>query len=299
MLKILSILLVCNTFFVHGCESKRDITVGIYAGGRTVSEYERLLDTKFDHVLLFQKIYDIDYSMVKQYMSRGYEVILNIEFFEERGNLKSIASGKYDRYLERLCDEAKAVGKVLWLRPLHEFNGSWYNWGVFYKGNKKEDFIPAWVHIYNFMKKRNAPVKFQLNYNRYNGYENRMPFYEIYPGDEFVDMVVITSYNRAYTDKYHMFWRSFESDFSDAYHQISNLTEKPIGIAEMSTTSYGGDKPLWIKEAFSSIKHDFPRVTQVTWFLLNKNTGNKIWDWDLNTIQDITAFRNGLEYLRK
>jgi hypothetical protein len=110
-------------------------------------------------------------------------------------------------------------------------------------------------------------------------------------------MAVITTYNRAYTDEWHQYWRTFAEEFDNAYDQVTSLTEKPIGIAEVSSTSYGGDKPQWIIDAFNSIAYDYPRVQQVSWFLTNKLVSGVLWDWDLNTQQEKDAFVQGMQLI--
>ena len=112
-------------------------------------------------------------------------------------------------------------------------------------------------------------------------------------------MVVITNYNRAYTDPEHQYWHSFAEDFKPAYSQVTKITRKPIGVAEMSTTSYGGSKPQWILEAFRSLRDDFPQVKQVTWFAYNRSVNTSLWDWDLNSEADKQAFRDGVTLWRK
>ncbi len=263
------------------------------------------MGVRFNHVLLYQDIRSINYNVVRSYLDKGYDVILNVTFFDDHANLKDIRDGAYDKYLVDLAEEIKKDGRPIWLRTLHEFNGHWYNWAVLYRGNSREDFIPAWRHIVTIFRERQAPVKVQINYNRLNGYDkirkvnDTTPFIDLYPGDDWVDMVVITTYNRAYTDPYHQYWRDFNDEFENAYDQVLAMTDRPVGIAEMGTTSYGGDKPTWIVDAFIYIKHKYTKISQVTWFLYNRPEQGVVWDWDLNSEKDVEAFREGILILEK
>lgn len=276
------------------------VKVGIYPGDKRIQAFEVETNLQLDHVLLFQPVSKIDYSKVIPFLDAGYDVILNIEFFDNYANLKDIASGKYDTNLLHLAESIKRDGRTIWLRPLHEFNGDWYNWGAFYgEGQDIKDFKAAWIHVVTFFREREVPVKFQFNYNRRNGKDMPNPFSDWWVGDEYVDMVVITSYNRAYTSEFHQYWRTFSEEFSPAYEQVVKLTGKPIGIAEMSSTSYGGDKPKWIDDAFKDIAQKYPRVEQVTWFLYNRPVGSTIWDWGINTQAERDAFSNGVLLLQK
>jgi endoglucanase len=274
------------------------VQVGIYpSGGVNIWDYENELNVKFDHILQYQKVKNIDYTKIVRFLDLNYDVVLNLEFQDTYANLQDITNGVYDSYLISLAHDIKADGRTIWLRPLHEFNGNWYNWGTLYSGNSIDDFVPAWKHVVQLFRDQDAPVKFQLNYNRYNGKGDTTSFSAFWPGDDYVDMVVITSYNRAYTDEWHQYWSTFSEDFENAYNQVVSLTNKQIGIAEMSSTSYGGDKPQWIINAFNSIAYDYPQVQQVTWFLTNRPVSDLIWDWDLNTQEEKDAFIQGMEII--
>ena len=298
---LLSILLlsvsIMPILIVGGDNGLQRVAVGIYPGGKNIWEYEADLSVSFNHVLQFQSIRQLDYARIVALLDRGYDVILNVEFQDSFANLYNVTAGMYDAYLVDLCNSIKADGRTIWIRTLHEFNGDWYNWGVLYPGNRKEDFVPAWRHVVQLFRDQGTPVKFQLNYNTRNGKDDPTLFSAFWPGDEWVDMTVITNYNRAGTDKWHpdTAWREFKNSFTYPYNQISPLTTKPIGVAETSSTSHGGDKAQWIINTFNSIVSDFPRVSQVTWFLRNKVVDGKSWDWDLNTPEDKDSFRRGMD----
>lgn len=283
---------------VQGAED--NIAVGVYPGGKAVWEYESELGVKFNHVLQFQSVKQLNYAQIVPFLDRGYDIILNIEFQDSFANLKQIAAGYYDSYLIALAKAIKNDGRTIWLRPLHEFNGDWYNWGTLYIGNTIADFIPAWRHVVQVFRDQGAPVKFQLNYNRSNGKDNPTAFSAFYPGDEWVDMVLVTCYNRAGTDQWSppSSWREFRDVFKTPYDKICALTSKPIGLAETSSTTYGGDKVQWILNAFKAFANDFPRLSQVTWLLKNKTVNGILRNWDLNSEAEKDAFTRGMAVLR-
>ncbi len=276
------------------------VTVGIYpSNSKPIWRYEEDLNVEFDHILQFQNVKTLNYSKIVPYLNQGYDVILNIEFQDSFANLKQVAAGDYDNYLISLANAIKADGRTIWLRPLHEFNGDWYNWGTLYTGNTIADFIPAWQHVVQLFRDNNTPVKFQLNYNANNGKNNPTPFSAFWPGDAWVDMVVITCYNRADTDQYYRPWRSFAQNFEAPYNQVTALTAKPIGVAETSSTSLSGNKSQWIIDAFNAVAYNYTRVQQVTWFLVNKTVNGYLRDWDLNTQSEKDAFTQGMRILQE
>ena|GEM_PF-1809456 len=292
--------LLVDTVHVSGTSRNYGNEAGIYTV-KSFKNEEVATGVNFDHVLLFQTVQHLDFSKIKPYLDDNKQVILNIEFVDDHANLAEVAGGDYDKYLKPFANTLKKDGRTIWIRPLHEFNGDWYNWGVYYQGNNIQDFIPAYRHVVSVFRNGGVHAKFQLNYNRYNGGypASTTPFQDFYPGDAWVDMVVITNYNRAYTDSGHQYWHSFADDFKPAYDQVVKLTKKPIGVAEMSTTSYGGNKPQWILDAFRALRDQFPQVQQITWFAYNRPVNASLWDWDLNSPADNQAFRDGVALWRK
>jgi hypothetical protein len=280
------------------------ISLGVYPGQSSLAALENLVEKRFNHVLVFEEVKNLQYYKVQKYLDHGYDVILCITFTDDHANLKEIRDGRYDEQLRVLADKIVKDGRTVWLRPLHEFNGNWDNWDVLYAGNSKNDFIPAWRHVVDVFREKKSPVKFQLNYNRINGVNRKlgvtdpMPFSELYPGDEWVDMVVVSCYNRSGSDEFHTTWMSYKEQFIEPYNQVIALTNKPIGVAEIGTTSYGGDKPQWIIDAFTSFKTTFTRVSMITWFLYNRDFNGTILDWALNTPADVKAFKKGMSILQ-
>ena len=134
-----------------------------------------------------------------------------------------------------------------------------------------------------------------------------IPFENWYPGDDFVDQVVINGFNRAMYDRK---WKTFDQIFAKPYAQIASMTQKEIRIGEMSTVpsrrQYGEElisnseaKADWIKDAFAKILYDYPRLTSVSWFLENKlgEFDGNFYYWGLNSDAEVAAFREGVESL--
>jgi len=279
---------------------KRNVAVGVYTSSQTPQNREQDLGIEiFDYQLVFQKIYSLDYPEIKSVSSDGYIPILNLEFLSDSSEpvLKKILSGTYDDQLEAFAKECADGGITFWIRTLHEFNGNWYPWGLLYtyngETNSPADLKLAMQRVIKIFRDANAPVKFQLNINAENGYDDPRPFSYFWPGTEGLDAVTITSYNRAYSTIYHQFSNSFYEGFKPAYVQVLELTDLPIWVAETGTTSYGTDKPTWLRECFESIALDFPKVVQLTFFMDNKINEGTLTDWDLNTDADKEAFIDG------
>ncbi len=287
-------------------DAKNKLSIGVVSadGYSNFKKKKRYLDGNIEHVVVYQDIAGVNYRDIKKYFRELERVILVLKFSKlKKETLSSISGGYYDKQLIKLAKDIKLGEHHVVLRPLHEFNGDWYKWGVYFGENKKADFIKAWRHIVNVFKREGAPVSFQLNYNRTNagGNNSLKEFKSLYPGDEYVDMVVISTFNRAFSSPYHRKWMTFEDEFAGVYSKIIQITDKPIGVAETSSTSYGGDKAQWIYEAFVSFKK-FNKLVEITWFLKNIKPGRAsndvVLDWDINTSEEKEAYISGYNYIK-
>ena len=180
-------------------------------------------------------------------------------------SLKSIADGTWDTYLHTYARSAKAFGKTVWLRPLHEMNGDWYPWGGTVNGNTPAGFVAAWRHIHDiFASEGAANVKFVWCPN-----VDSVPatptnaIARYWPGDGYVDYLALDGYNFGGSSSS---WRSFSSVFGPAYAAVTVLSAKPVFIAETACGTVGGDKAAWIADMFSAIPKRFGRIVGVTWF---------------------------------
>jgi hypothetical protein len=72
-------------------------------------------------------------------------------------------------------------------------------------------------------------------------------------------------------------WQSFSSVFSQTYHDILNITSRPLMIAETASTEIAGNKAGWITDAFvTQLPHNFPRIRAFVWFNEPKETNWQI-----------------------
>jgi endoglucanase len=246
---------------------------------------------------MYSIVWDLDYTnVVKPYLDKGYKVVICLEFVDLFPNLKEIGDGLYDAELTVFAKDIRDGLKEVEIRPMHEFNGNWYEWCTYLGGtNTKKNFIRAWAHIVDLFREIGAPVRWQLNYNNNNYADSTDPFSDWYPGDQYVDVVCISGYNRAGVVNSDQVWTSFEDVVKNAYESIVAMTDKPVCIGETSSSDIGGDKAAWILDAFETIATKYTHIIGITWFLYNKvGDGN----WDLNTGNEINAFVDGINYVR-
>jgi mannan endo-1,4-beta-mannosidase len=204
---------------------------------------------------------------------------------------EKIISGAGDNYLHKFAQDIKTYGKEVWLRPLHEANGDWYDWGIAKvgAGNTNENLIAAYRHIVEiFRSEEVSNVKWVWTTNATNS--GNASFTGHYPGDAWVDMISIDGYNWGSAQSWSQ-WQSFEQVFGPAYAALVSI-QKPLFIPEFSSTEHGGNKAAWIQDMFAVLPIKFPRIFALMWFSQSKSAEA---DWALNTSDTaVTAWKLGI-----
>jgi hypothetical protein len=204
---------------------------------------------------------------------------------QPRYRLRRIASGAYDGYLRSWARGLKALGERVYLRPMHEMNGTWYPWSGTVNGNDPEDYRAAWRHVHDVFADVGARnvrwVWSPLNVDAPATRANRMERY--YPGARYVDVLALDGYNWGATRPEFGGWQSFREVFERGYRRLRALGDQPIWIAEVGSAPEGGDKARWVREMFRTAR-EWDRLEAIVWFDLAKER-----DWRATPVA--SAFR--------
>jgi len=206
---------------------------------------------------------------------------------------QDILDGKGDEYIDTFVKGIKSYGEEIWLRPLHESNGDWYTWctGKDNINNAEEKVAAAFRYLVEKFREGNVTnVKWIWTTNNGNSGEGTT-LTGSYPGDDFVDYISIDGYNFGTAQSWSS-WSTFEEVFRDAYDAIAKF-QKPMFIAEFSSSELGGNKAEWISEMFRILPERFPRIIGLVWFSESKpdNEG----DWAINTSEAaVEAWKKGM-----
>jgi beta-mannanase len=200
-------------------------------------------------------------------------------------SLRSIADGTFDEYVYRWASELKALGQVVYLRPMHEMNGNWYPWSGSVNGNTAADYVAAWRHIHTIFENAGAvnirwvwsPYALDVPATSDNSFER------YYPGSQYVDVLALDGYNWGGDMPQYGGWRSFDAIFAEAYRRIAGLGPQPIWIAETASDAAGGDKAAWVRDMFARAVQ-FPRIEAIVWFNVDKER-----DWRATSSPDVAA----------
>ena len=282
--------------------------VGAWVGGpgqypqptqQNVQAFQDLQGTHLDLISYFA-LFDInDWNATAQYanVAKNNGSTLVVTWMANGYNAQELVNGKADNYIREYAKGVKGFGDEIWLRPLHEANGDWYDWGVGKSGagNTDANVAEAFRHIVKIFKEEGVTnVKWVWTTNASNQ-GSGTTLTGNYPGDEYVDYISIDGYNWGTCQSWSS-WQTFSQVFKKAYNALANIN-KPLFIAEISSSERGGNKAEWITDMFEHFATDFSRVFAVMWFSQSKEANEG--DWALNTSQAaVDAWKAGIAKMK-
>ncbi|MEY9848650.1 glycoside hydrolase family 26 protein [Streptacidiphilus sp. BW17] len=226
--------------------------------------------------------------------SRGQTPFITWESWDSSGGvnqpayaLSKILAGKFDAYIAQWAIAARAFGTTVYLRWGAEMNGNWNPWDPGVNGNTTAQYVAAWKHIRTVFTAAGA-TNVKWLWTPINQYTDSTPLSEVYPGDEYVDLVGVDGYNWG-TSRSGRTWQSFTEVFNPTIATIRTLTVKPLWLTEVGCTELGGDKAAWITAMFAAVAGD-TRIGGLMWFNADKETDWRVW----SSPAALSAFRTGI-----
>lgn len=212
---------------------------------------------------------------------------------------QQVLSGRYDIYLNAFAQQARSWGRPFILRFAHEMNIQRYHWGTQsnqYGPQSPEIYRAMHAYVFEIFQKAgaqnvlwafcpNAESVPNTSYDKTASW-NRLSNY--YPGDGFVDILGMDGYNWGTTqtmerNRWTSSWKSFEEIFSLARKELLSLgASKPLFVFETASANEGGDKGVWIREAFSTTREW--KITGLAWFHSNKEV-----DWRFSGVKGLVG----------
>jgi endoglucanase len=248
---------------------------------KNVDAFQAAQGRHVDIISLFALWNVNDWPFTKRYadIAEKNGSILLVTWMANGYTAADIVAGKADSYIRSYATGMKADGRTVWLRPLHEANGNWYDWGIGKPnaGNTEEGLVEAWRHIVGIFRAvgvRNAKWVWTAT----NEVASGSSFLCTYPGDNYVDYISIDGYNWGSSQSWSS-WKSFEDTFASSYAALAAI-DKPLFIAEVGTSSHGGDKAAWIDDMARAIPEKFPRLFAIVWFNQSKDWES---DWAIDS----------------
>lgn len=263
--------------------------VGAPEDARVLDDWAAKVGRKPDIVMDYSNITDplLTEREIANLQARGETPLVSWQLFKSGYGgptipLQDIAAGHYDSYLREAADTAKGLPfPEILIRFAHEMNGDWYGWS-----GSPTAYVEAWRRMVTIFREQSASnVKFIWSPNvDYGDY----PMQPYFPGDAYVDYVALDGYNWGATGQGSGKWESLYSVFKSSYDQLTQLSTKPVMIAETSSSETGGSKGDWIREGFlETIPTHFPRIAAVIWFSRDQED-----DWRVDSsVDSLNAYR--------
>jgi hypothetical protein len=206
--------------------------------------------------------------------------------------LGNVINGEYDSYIRSFALGAKAWGYPFFLRFDWEMNSNWFPWSEAANGNSPGQSAAAWRHVHDIFTSVGAtnvnwvwcPVVINTT--------AAPSLSEVYPGNQYVDWTCTDGYNWGTKAHGPNGWTSFAKVFSSTYTAITTRIAplKPMMIAEVASSSFGGSRSAWISNMFASLRTGYPSIRAVLWY--DESDG---YDWPLeNSPASLTAFTHGV-----
>ena len=208
--------------------------------------------------------------------------------------LADVIDGSHDAYIRKFAEEARDWGHPFFLRFNWEMNGNWFAWMEGVNGNQPGESVAAWRHVHDIFTSVGATNATWVWCPNVDPEGHLRDLASLYPGDEYVDWTGLDGYNWGTNPARSDRWRSFDSLYRSTYEEITEAIapSKPLVIAELGSTEYGGSKGAWIEDALSSVASEYPQVGALLWF----EKFDDGMDWPIETSSSATsAFAAGIQ----
>jgi hypothetical protein len=208
--------------------------------------------------------------------------------------LADVISGRYDGYIAKFAEEARAWGHPFFLRFNWEMNGNWFPWSETVNENSPGEFIAAWRHVHEVFAAVGATnatwVWCPYADSNKKRFSNIRP---LYPGDSYVDWTCMDGYNWGKTPVNPHPWKTFSQIFEPTYKLLTKKVapKKPILLGEMASSPYGGGKAAWVREMLKKLPTAYPKVRGMVYF----DSVDRGIDWPIETSPAVSrAFASGI-----
>ena len=182
--------------------------------------------------------------------------------------LSRIIAGEYDDYIDTFAKEVVKTGMPVAIRLDHEMNGDWYPWSEDQSYNSPGEYVAMWRHVVDRFRAAGADkyVIWLWAPSRVDNVRHQT-IAEYYPGDDYVDWVGMSGYQRSATSL-----ATFDITFGKTLGLLRKLTTKPIFLAEIGATESGGRKADWITSLFDNLPKS-PDIIGFAWFNIAVTSG--------------------------
>jgi hypothetical protein len=191
---------------------------------------------------------------------------------DSSATMAGCAAGSYNDKWRQFGTNIKAAGLAgeTVIRLGWEFNGDWYKW----QANDPGQFAECWRQIVTSAESTAPALLWDWNVNRGKG-ASVVDARQAYPGDGYVDIVGVDSYDMFPGVKTEADWAKhysgafglkFWSDFARSHGKKLSVPEWGVYPGPSSSGSNGGDNPLYISKMQSFFKSEGSHLAYESYF---------------------------------
>ena len=283
-------------------------TWGVYEPGaprhsESLGELEEAVGFRFPILLVYTRLQGTDdYTDVREELQAarqlGRALELTLHVTPEKGDgspgdFYRALAGEYDAQLRAYARAVRDHGEPVLFRPNNEMNGDWCNYSAYWASQDAGLYRYFWRHLWQLFQEEGATNALWV----WNPHDRAFPDFPYnhgslyYPGDDVVDLVGMTGYNNG-TFFPNEAWRSFDEIYGPLYEEYEALfPDKPFLITEFGSSSQGGDKLAWVRDAFARLP-SYPRIRVAVWWNQNDWAGSqKARDYRIDEEQAWRVFK--------
>jgi len=173
-------------------------------------------------------------------------------------SLVHVVNGEFDTYINAWARAVVRSRKPVLVRPMHELGNPWYAWSSPH-GNDPRLQIEAWRHIVQIFRSQGARNA-AFVWTPYDALDTLA-----WPGKEWVDWVGLDVFNYGNMERENS-WVDFKRLLEHQLQPVKHFG-KPVILAEVGSTGYGGSRTDWWRDALLSLRAGaFPEVRAVVVF---------------------------------
>jgi mannan endo-1,4-beta-mannosidase len=207
---------------------------------------------------------------------------------------RDILEGMWDGYLDAFAQGAAAYGKRVIVRFAHEGNGNWFPWSIGQNGNTPWSARRAHRYVHDRVRAIAPNVDFWWCPNAVS--DRTWPLDELYPGDDYVEVVGFDSYN----------WSGIGGRMPmDAWRatiaELKALTgsTKPIIVGETGVKATGDPEDAafrrtWLRDGFREAQATWRILQAIVYFDYDMTEVNGQPDWRMSATPCIAGSWRGL-----
>ncbi|MBT5954216.1 hypothetical protein HOG98_05795 [bacterium] len=194
--------------------------------------------------------------------------------------LKAIIKGDWDEYIKEWAVQVAKLEYPIFIDFAPNFNNQDIPWSVFQNYKRPKSYKNAYRRVVDIFREEGAINAIWVwSYSNQNSPETRWNNpNKAYPGDDYVDWIGVTGYNRGDINNHH--WESFEDLFKQGVKQAKlRYSSKPVMISEVGTVKNGGDKSEW----FSSIPLYLNSTLKDVKCIIYADYSDDIYNWKIDS----------------